>query len=73
MDSFNNQWQSSPHVQIGIQNSQMDSLQIHKDSFEPKGRNRSNTWPLPSPESFEEPIDETDNNNQSCINQQLNG
>ncbi|CAO1434847.1 unnamed protein product [Diamesa hyperborea] len=45
----------------------MDSLPVLKDGFEPKGRNRSNTWPLPSPESFEEPIDETDNNNQSCI------
>ncbi|CAO1428270.1 unnamed protein product [Diamesa serratosioi] len=73
MDSFSDQWQSSPHIQIGLQNSQMDSLPVHKDGFEPKGRNRSNTWPLPSPESFEEPIDETDNNNQSCINQQLTG
>ena len=73
MDSFSDQWHSSPHVQIGLQNSQMDSLPVLKDGFEPKGRNRSNTWPLPSPESFEEPIDETDNNNQSCINQQLTG
>ena len=48
----------------------MDSLtELHDGGFEPQTRARSNTWPLPRPENFVEPTDESESN--KCSNQQL--
>lgn len=52
----------------------MDSLaELHEGAFEPQIRARSNTWPLPRPENFVEPSDDTDNNQQSSNQQSLSG
>lgn len=69
MDTFNDPWPSPP-VLDGLSSDQMDSLaELHEGAFEPQIRARSNTWPLPRPENFVEPSDDTDNNQQSS-NQQ---
>lgn len=74
MDEFNEPWPSPP-VLDGLSSDQMDSLaEMQEGTFEPQLRARSNTWPLPRPENFIEPSDDTDNN-QQISNQQslLNG
>lgn len=69
MDSFSDPWQTPP-VLDGLSSDQMDSLaELHEGAFEPQLRARSNTWPLPRPDNFVEPSDDTDNNPQSS-NQQ---
>lgn len=69
MDSFSDPWQTPP-VLDGLSSDQMDSLaELHEGAFEPQLRARSNTWPLPRPDNFVEPSDDTDNNQQSS-NQQ---
>lgn len=51
---------------------QMDALpELHDPSFEPQTRARSNTWPLPRPDNFVEPCDDSESN--KCSNQQLSG
>ncbi|CAO1434856.1 unnamed protein product [Diamesa hyperborea] len=73
MDSFSDPWPSPPHLLEGLSNDHMDSLaELHEGAFEPQTRQRSNTWPLPRPDNFVEPIDDTDPNNQ-CLNQKLSG
>lgn len=72
MDTFNDPWPSPPLD--GLSSDQMDSLaELHEGSFEPQIRARSNTWPLPRPENFVEPSDDTDNNQQSSNQQSLSG
>lgn len=69
MESFNDPWPSPP-ILDGIGSDQMDSLaELHEGAFEPQIRARSNTWPLPRPDNFVEPNDDT-NNNQQSSNQQ---
>lgn len=73
MDTFNDPWPSPP-VLDGLSSDQMDSLaELHEGAFEPQIRARSNTWPLPRPENFVEPNDDTDNNQQSSNQQSLTG
>lgn len=73
MDTFNDPWPSPP-VLDGLSSDQMDSLaELHEGAFEPQIRARSNTWPLPRPENFVEPSDDTDNNQQSSNQQSLTG
>lgn len=73
MDTFNDPWPSPPVLE-GLSGDQMDSLaELHEGAFEPQIRARSNTWPLPRPENFVEPIDDTDNNQQSSNQQSLTG
>lgn len=73
MDSFNDPWPSPPVLE-GLSSDQMDSLaELHEGAFEPQIRARSNTWPLPRPENFVEPNDDTDNNQQSSNQQSLTG
>lgn len=73
MDTFNDPWPSPP-VLDGLSSDQMDSLaELHEGAFEPQIRARSNTWPLPRPENFVEPSDDTDNNQQSSNQQSLSG
>lgn len=50
---------------------QMETLVELQDGFEPQTRARSNTWPLPRPDNFVEPCDESESN--KCSNQQLSG
>uniref|UniRef100_U5EY80 Forkhead box protein O n=1 Tax=Corethrella appendiculata TaxID=1370023 RepID=U5EY80_9DIPT len=72
MDSFGSPWPSSPRGLDGLSNDgiPMDSLtELHDGTFEPQQRARSNTWPLPRPENFVEPVDESESN--KCSNQQL--
>lgn len=73
MDAFNDPWPSPP-VLDGLSSDQMDSLaELHEGAFEPQIRARSNTWPLPRPDNFVEPNDDTDNNHQSSNQQSLTG
>jgi forkhead box protein O3 len=74
MDGFNDPWPSPP-VLDGLSSDQMDSLAEMQDAtFEPQLRARSNTWPLPRPENFVEPSDDTaDNNHQNSNQQSLSG
>ena len=73
MDTFNDPWPSPP-VLDGLSSDQMDSLaELHENSFEPQIRARSNTWPLPRPENFVEPSDDTENNQQTSNQQSLTG
>lgn len=66
MDPFNNDWSK----QQTDENLQMDLVsELHDGTFEPQTRARSNTWPLPRPENFVEPTDESESNKAS--NQQL--
>lgn len=72
METFNDPWPSPPILE-GLSTDQMDSLaELHEGAFEPQIRARSNTWPLPRPDNFVEPNDDT-NNNQQSSNQQLTG
>lgn len=72
MDSFNSTW---PSPQRGIDRlSSNDALQVDmetelRETFEPQTRARSNTWPLPRPDDFVEPTD--DSGSTQCSNQQL--
>ena len=52
---------------------QMETLVELQDNngFEPQTRARSNTWPLPRPDGYVEPCDESESN--KCSNQQLAG
>lgn len=51
---------------------QMETLvELQDNGFEPQTRARSNTWPLPRPDNFVEPCDESESN--KCSNQQLSG
>jgi hypothetical protein len=73
METFNDPWPSPP-ILDGLSTDQMDSLaELHEGAFEPQIRARSNTWPLPRPENFVEPNDDTDNNQQSSNQQSLTG
>lgn len=73
MDVFNDPWPSPP-VLDGLSSDQMDSLaELHEGAFEPQIRARSNTWPLPRPENFVEPSDDTENNQQSNNQQSVTG
>lgn len=73
MDVFNDPWPSPP-VLDGLSSDQMDSLaELHEGAFEPQIRARSNTWPLPRPDNFVEPSDDTENNQQSNNQQSLTG
>lgn len=67
-------WSSPSNIMDGMSNDglQMETLvELQDNGFEPQTRARSNTWPLPRPDNFVEPCDETENNN--CSNQQLSG
>lgn len=71
MDTFDSPWPSSPRID-GLSNDgiQMDSLtELQDGTFEPQTRARSNTWPLPRPDNFVEPTDDSESN--KCSNQQL--
>ncbi|CRK87017.1 CLUMA_CG000875, isoform A [Clunio marinus] len=73
MDTFNDPWPSPP-VLDGLSSDQMDSLaELHEGAFEPQIRARSNTWPLPRPENFVEPNDDTENNQQTSNQQSTTG
>lgn len=72
MDSFNSPWPSSPRGIDGLSNDaiQMDALADFQDGgFEPQTRARSNTWPLPRPDNYIEPCDDTGST--KCSNQHL--
>lgn len=75
MDSFGSPWPSSPRGLDGLSNDglgglQMDALaELQDGAFEPQTRARSNTWPLPRPDNYVEPGDDTGSN--KCSNQQL--
>lgn len=71
MDSFNSPWPSPPRGIDGLSNDglQMDMVTDIHEAFEPQIRARSNTWPLPRPENFVEPGD--DSGSTKCSNQQL--
>lgn len=72
MDSFNSPWPSSPRGIDGLSNDaiHMDALADFQDvGFEPQTRARSNTWPLPRPDNYVEPCD--DSGSTKCSNQQL--
>lgn len=74
MDSFGSPWPSSPRNLDGLSNDgiQMDALtELHDGAFEPQTRARSNTWPLPRPDNYVEPSDDTGST--KCSNQQLSG
>lgn len=74
MDTFGSPWPSSPRNIDVLSNDgiQMDALaDLHDGSFEPQTRARSNTWPLPRPDNYIEPSDDTGST--KCSNQQLNG
>lgn len=68
-------WSSpSSHLMDGMSNDglQMETLvELQDHGFEPQTRARSNTWPLPRPDNFVEPCDESESN--KCSNQQLSG
>lgn len=71
MDSFNSAW---PSPQRGIDGLSNDALHVDmetelRETFEPQTRARSNTWPLPRPDGFVEPTD--DSGSTQCSNQQL--
>lgn len=70
MDSFNSPWPSPPRID-GLSNDglQMDMVTDLQETFEPQTRARSNTWPLPRPDNFVEPTD--DSGSTKCSNQQL--
>lgn len=69
MDNFG-MWSSPSHLMDdGLQ---METLvELQDNGFEPQTRARSNTWPLPRPDNFVEPCDESESN--KCSNQQLSG
>lgn len=71
MDSFNSPWPSPPRGIDGLSNDglQMDMVTDLQETFEPQTRARSNTWPLPRPDNFVEPTD--DSGSTKCSNQQL--
>ncbi|KAK9875198.1 hypothetical protein WA026_005991 [Henosepilachna vigintioctopunctata] len=56
-DAFNG-W-TVPNVNMNIV--KLEPLQEIGDGFEPQTRARSNTWPLPRPENYVEPGDDTSN------------
>lgn len=73
MDNFA-MWSSPSELMDGMSNDglQMETLvELQDNGFEPQTRARSNTWPLPRPENFVEPCDESESN--KCSNQQLSG
>lgn len=71
MDSFNSPWPSPPRGIDALSNDglQMDMITDVQEAFEPQTRARSNTWPLPRPDNFVEPGD--DSGSTKCSNQQL--
>lgn len=73
MDNFA-MWSSPSNLMDGMSNDglQMETLvELQDNGFEPQTRARSNTWPLPRPDNFVEPCDESESN--KCSNQQLSG
>lgn len=73
MDNFA-MWSSPSNLMDGLSNDglQMETLvELQDNGFEPQTRARSNTWPLPRPDNFVEPCDESESN--KCSNQQLSG
>lgn len=71
MDSFNSPWPSPSGGLEGLSTEalQMDMITDLQEQFEPQTRARSNTWPLPRPDNFVEPAD--DSGSTKCSNQQL--
>lgn len=65
MDNFA-MWSSpASHLMDGMSNDglQMETLvELQDNGFEPQTRARSNTWPLPRPDNFVEPCDESESN-----------
>lgn len=66
MDSFTSPWPSPPRDLDDMPGDtlQMDMITDLKEQFEPQTRARSNTWPLPRPDNFVEPIDDSGSNQQ---------
>lgn len=73
MNSFGSPWASPPKLEnLSDDGMPMDSLgELHDIGFEPQTRARSNTWPLPRPENFTDPPE--DSGNFKSSNQQLAG
>ena len=74
MDPYGSGWPSPPQHLDCISNDalQMETLaELPDGAFEPQQRARSNTWPLPRPDNYVEPGDESESN--KCSNQHLPG
>lgn len=71
MNTFGSPWASPPRLEnISDDGIPMDSLgELQDSNFEPQTRARSNTWPLPRPENFEDHTEEPGSTKAS--NQQL--
>lgn len=68
MDLYNNDsWPSPPNDDFSDDGMPIDPISsmadVPESTFEPQGRARSNTWPLPRPENFVEPTEDGENTN----------